>query len=220
MYSNSIYLFGATSIVGWNLFRIAPNKIVPYCNHNTKAEPCKAWRRLNLEDQEEIKTVFSKNPPRTLIHCGGICDVEKCEKSPEWADSINVESVANLLDHLPQQTRLIYCSSDHVFGRDGSYTEDSDPSPISVYGQSKVEAEKIIQKRKADSLIIRFGLPIGRSIDGRTGHLDWLHYRSKKGLPITIIRGECRSAVRPDFLKKMRPEHGLYTDYRKFHPIE
>lgn len=195
MNSNSIYLFGATSIVGWNLFRVARNGMVPFCNHNTKVGTCKSWRRVNLEDRDEIKAVFQRNPPHTLIHCGGICDVEKCENNPEWAYSINVESVSTLLDYLPEQTRLIYCSSDHVFGHDGRYTEYSEPSPISVYGRSKTQAEEIIQSRKAGSLIIRFGLPIGPSIDGRRGHLDWLLYRNKKALPITIIRGECRSAV-------------------------
>ena len=193
--SNSIYLFGGTSIVGWNLFLAAQGRVIPFCNHNTKAEACKSWRRLNLEDRNEIKTVFQENPPCILIHCGGICDIEKCEKNPEWAYAINVESVSTLLDYLPEQTRLIYCSSDHVFGVDGRYTENSDPSPISAYGRSKVQAEQIIQRRKADSLIIRFGLPIGPSIDGRSGHLDWLFYRDKKDLPITIIRGEHRSAI-------------------------
>ena len=101
-----------------------------------------------------------------IIHCGGICDVEKCENSPAWAYSINVDSVSALLDYLPVQTRLIYCSTDHVFGSDGRYSESSDPHPISVYGRSKHKAERIILTRKADALIVRYGLPIGPSLDG------------------------------------------------------
>jgi len=113
---------------------------------------------------------------------------------------MNVESVSNLLAILPPETRLVYCSSDHIFGNDGIYTEHSKPDPISVYARSKLAAEKIIREKRTDSLIIRFGLPIGPSIDNRSGHLDWLKYRSDKGLPISIIKGESRSAVWADEL--------------------
>ena len=92
------------------------------------------------------------------------------------------------------RTRLVYLSSDHVFGGDGVYTEASVPSPISVYGRTRVEAEQLVLKR-ADTLVIRTGLTIGPSPDGRTGHMDWLSYRSERGLPITIIEDESRSVV-------------------------
>ena len=43
--------------------------------------------------------------------------------------------------------------------------------------------------------MIRAGLGIGSSPDVRTGHLDWLRYRTQRNLPITIIQGEYRSVV-------------------------
>jgi dTDP-4-dehydrorhamnose reductase len=45
------------------------------------------------------------------------------------------------------------------------------------------------------SLVIRTGLAIGASPNGRTGHLDWLWYRTQHNLPITIIDDEYRSVV-------------------------
>jgi len=45
------------------------------------------------------------------------------------------------------------------------------------------------------SLVIRVGLPIGPSLNGRTGHWDWLRYRSERNFPITIVSDEYRSAV-------------------------
>ena len=95
---------------------------------------------------------------------------------------------------MPDHTKLVYVSSDHVFGGDGVYTEESSWCPISVYGRTRVEAERLVLKR-ANSLVIRPGLGIGVSPNGRTGHLDWLRHRTLHNLPITIIEDEYRSVV-------------------------
>jgi dTDP-4-dehydrorhamnose reductase len=44
-------------------------------------------------------------------------------------------------------------------------------------------------------LVIRVGLAIGPSPNGRTGHWDWLRYRIGKDLPVTIVHDEYRSVV-------------------------
>jgi dTDP-4-dehydrorhamnose reductase len=43
--------------------------------------------------------------------------------------------------------------------------------------------------------VIRAGLWIGPSSNGKIGHLDWLRDRHRRGLPMTIVRDEWRSAV-------------------------
>ncbi len=133
--------------------------------------------------------------PRVVIHCHAVCDVAKCEANPGWARRLNVESLRMFLELLPPSARLLYVSSDHVFGGDGAYTESSIPSPISVYGHTRVEAECLVASRP-NTLVIRTGLPIGPSADRRSGHYDWLRYRYQMGLPITVIRDESRSVVR------------------------
>ena len=193
----SIFLFGSTSILGWNMMRMdTARHITPFCNPYTKNETCASWRRLRIESNEELQRLFTREQPDVLIHCGGICDVEKCQQNPEWAWEINVKSVERLLRVLPKKTRLVYCSSDHVFSDSiDAYLESDDPQPISTYGQTRAEAERQILAAREDALVIRSALAIGPSIDGRTGHLDWLAYRSKKRLPITIVEDEHRSAV-------------------------
>ncbi len=194
---DEIFLFGATSLIGWNLLRLAGSRrIVPFCNRHAKRLPERAWRRLNFEDEAGLREAFRHARPRRLFYCAAVCDIEKCEAAPEWATIINVDAVERLLRHIPDPTRLIYCSSDHVFSGDtGPYTEHSQPDPISVYGQTRVAAEALVRERRGDSLIIRCGLVIGPSADGRSGHLDWLRYRAREGLPITIVKGESRSAA-------------------------
>jgi len=190
------FLFGATSILGQTFLRLYPERFVPFCSEHSRWPMCRDWRRLNLEDGDALARLFAGAQPELLVHCGAVCDVEKCERWPEFAIRVNVTSVERLLDHLPATTRLVYCSSDHVFSGDtGPYNEASDPDPISEYGRARVRAEQLIRDRRPDALILRMGPAIGSSLTGRTGHLDWLRFRHHRGLPITIVRDEVRSVV-------------------------
>lgn len=189
-----VVLFGATSIVGYTLARLYPGEIVPCANGYNDAPPAQGWRRVNLEDSRAVQRLLAAHPTPLVLYCHAVCDVAKCEANPEWAHAINVAALEGLLRVLPTATRVVYLSSDHVFGGDGAYTEESSPTPISVYGRTRVEAEARVRSR-TNALVIRAGLAIGPSINGRSGYLDWLRYRHRRGLPITVIADELRSAV-------------------------
>jgi dTDP-4-dehydrorhamnose reductase len=108
---------------------------------------------------------------------------------------VNVEGTRNLLAHAPDDARIVYLSSDHVFGGDaGPYFEDSPLAPISTYARTRVTAEQLVLARER-TLVIRSGLWIGPSYNGRIGHLDWLRDRHRRGLPMTIVADEVRSVV-------------------------
>jgi dTDP-4-dehydrorhamnose reductase len=189
-------LFGATSMTGWSLMRRYGSRITPVCNPFVRAEAAHRWRCLRLEDSAALRALFSQGEPDVLIHCGGICDVGRCEQDPAYAELLNVHSIDVLLDCLPTQTRLIYCSTDHVFGDGPEPHDEASPTrPISVYGHTRAAAEQLILDRRPGALIVRSGLAVGPSIEGRTGHLDWLRYRHGRGLPMTVVRDEVRSAV-------------------------
>lgn len=190
-----IHLFGASSILGWSFARQLPGLTV-FCNRHTRIPPGARWNRLDLQDEDAVRALFRSERPDLVLHCAGICDVDKCEASPEFAHLVNVRGMESLLDHLPASTRVVYVSSDHVFSGDtGPYTESSRPDPISVHGRTRVQAEELLLSRRPDALVIRAGLWIGPSHNGRTGHLDWLRHRQARGLPMTVVRDEYRSAV-------------------------
>ena len=187
-------LFGATSILGFHLARQYSTSLLPFASPTHASSGVQGWQELNLESSNWISEILKKYNPATLLYCHAICDVPKCEVDPDWAYDINVGHLKRVLAALSDHTRLVYVSSDHVFGGDGLYHEDSSPSPITAYGRMRVEAEDLVLTRKG-SLIIRPGLAIGPSPNGRNGYLDWLRYRTLSNLPITIIEDEYRSAV-------------------------
>ncbi len=192
--TSSILLFGATSILGFRLASLFPHTISPYISPGNTAQAVRHWPALELDNPNWLHTLFSRTQPKILLYCHAVCDVAKCEAHPDWAYKVNVLQVKHTIQQLPQKTKLVYVSSDHVFGGDGIYDEASPPSPISRYGKTRVEAEQVVLNRP-NSLVLRIGLGIGDSPNGRTGHLDWLRYRSQRNLPITIIEDEYRSVV-------------------------
>ena len=187
-------LFGATSVLGYNLAREFHDTVLPFVTPGNRARSIRHWPALHLSDSGWARALFKRHHPDVVIYCHAVCDVPKCEAAPGWAQEINVEHVRRALETLPDTSRLVYVSSDHVFGGDGVYHELSCPSPISVYGRTRVEAEDSVLKRPG-SLVIRVGLAIGPSPNGRTGHWDWLRYRTERKLPITIVHDEYRSVV-------------------------
>jgi len=189
-----ILLFGATSILGFSLARLFHNTVVPFTSPGHSSTAAQEWATLHLENPKWVKMVFAQYEPHVLLYGHAVCDVAKCEADPEWAYEINVGHLNRVLKAMPPTLRMVYISSDHVFGGDGTYNECSPPCPISVYGRTRVDAERLVYER-AGSLVIRTGLAIGSSPNGRTGHLDWLRYRTQHQLPITIVEDEFRSVV-------------------------
>ena len=195
-----IFLLGATSIVGYNVALRRGGEVKCLVTSRSRHRAVAGWPRLALHDDEDLG-VFCRGLPAgsVIIYCDAVCDVAKCEEDPAWAININLGNLARTLEKLPPDARLVYMSSDHVFGNDGIFNESSEPCPISRYGAMRVRAEQMALSR-AGSLVIRSGLPIGRSVDGRSGHLEWLQYRLGRGLPVTIIEDEARVPVPLDHL--------------------
>jgi dTDP-4-dehydrorhamnose reductase len=197
----TVLVVGATSLIGWAVVGAARQRgfrVVPACNRHNRSPHTRGWVRVNA-DEPGAWNVLQASSPDVVLYCGGICDVDRCEAHPAFAHAVNVRGVEAMLEQLPVRTRLLYVSSDHVFGGDdGPYTEATPPSPISVYGHTRVEAEARVAHERPDALIVRIGLPIGPSLCGRRGHLDWLRHRHARGLPMTVIAGERRSAVWAD----------------------
>jgi dTDP-4-dehydrorhamnose reductase len=190
-----VLLFGASSMLGWSIWCARDVAVEGFCNGNTREFPEGIERGLHLDDELAVSLLFKIARPRLIVHCAGVCDVETCERSPEFARSVNIEGTRNLLAYAPAETRIVYLSSDHVFGGDaGPYFEDSPVAPISTYGRTRVEAEQLVLARP-NALVIRSGLWIGPSATGKIGHLDWLRDRHRRGLPMTVVSDEVRSVV-------------------------
>ena len=188
-----ILLFGPTAIHGYALVLGHPDKVQAIHNTNARDADRFGWPYIELEDASGLDSLL-RDYTGTIVYAHAVCDVGRCESNPEWAQKKNIDNLLRVIDKHNPNARFVYISSDHVFGNNGVYDEESAPCPISEYGRTRVAAEQIVSDIPR-SVTIRVPLVLGPSISGRIGHLDWIRYRHLKGLPITIIRDEARSAV-------------------------
>ena len=85
--------------------------------------------------------------PELIIHCAAMTHVDECERRPDDSLAQNVAATRAMAELAGRhRATLLYISTDYVFdGKSGPYAEGDEPSPISVYGQHKLEAEKVAQ---------------------------------------------------------------------------
>lgn len=190
-------LIGSTSILGYHMVKLGTGRgqarVVPVCHIHS--QPCsKGSIQVDLDDPQKVAKVVAEHRHMPVVYAHAVCNVNKCQQNRDWAWGVNVENFARFLEMLPKDRRLVYLSSDHVFGEGGVSDELTMPNPISVYGQSRVAAEKLALARP-NSLVIRTSLALGGSHDNRSGHWNWLRHRLSRDLPVTIITDEARTTV-------------------------
>ena len=111
---------------------------------------------LDLTEPSTIKEAFEFAKPEIVILCSAMTHVDDCEIHKELAWNINVDGARHVAENCKAfNSRLVFFSSEYVFdGMKGPYSENDGTNPISVYGKTKLEGEKIVSTLK-DYLIIR-----------------------------------------------------------------
>jgi dTDP-4-dehydrorhamnose reductase len=101
--------------------------------------------------------------PSVVVHTAAETNVDRCETEQDLARRINVDGTANIADACVKVgAKLILISTDYVFdGTKGNYAETDEPNPISFYGLTKLEAERITAATLPDSLIVRTSVLYG-----------------------------------------------------------
>ncbi len=151
---------------------------------------------LDILDSNQCDKVFSKFKPDYVIHAAAMTHVDKCEEDPDTCNSVNVDGTNNILKTCEKYgSHLIFISTDFIFdGKNGSYSENSKPNPLSIYGMSKWNAEKLIRTSTIDSSIVRTSLVMGYFEDLITSNIIlWAREKLSKGQEISIVNDQIRT---------------------------
>ncbi|WP_298649559.1 dTDP-4-dehydrorhamnose reductase [uncultured Proteiniphilum sp.] len=113
---------------------------------------------LDVTDREQVAGFVKDYRIRYIINCAAYTAVDKAETEAEKAYAVNEKAVENIAIVAKQEeVRVIHISTDFVFdGRSRTpYTEDMEPFPLSIYGESKLKGEKALQAADGEWMIIR-----------------------------------------------------------------
>ena len=102
---------------------------------------------MDITDEVQVQNKFQQIKPQYCINAAAYTAVDKAESDVDKAHAINVTGVENIAKACKQNhTILLHISTDFVF--DGNqttpYTENDEPNPLGVYGQTKLDGEKVI----------------------------------------------------------------------------
>jgi len=113
---------------------------------------------LDLVDPDRIIEVVRAVAPRIIVNAGAYTAVDRAEREPQAAFAINAHAPGILaLEARRANAVLVHYSTDYVFDGEATtpYDEASPPSPINVYGTSKLEGEKAIAASGAAAIVLR-----------------------------------------------------------------
>jgi nucleoside-diphosphate-sugar epimerase len=98
-----------------------------------------------------------------IVHLAGISGYPACEANPHSAQLINVDATKSLVQSLSKNQLFIYASTTSFYGKSGKVcNEDTPVEPVSIYGITKYEAEKIVMQH-ANAISLRFATVFGIS---------------------------------------------------------
>lgn len=113
---------------------------------------------LDLSQLPSIPLRLDEIKPDLIINAGAYTAVDKAESEPDIAFAVNGSAVGILGAWSARHgVPLIHFSTDYVFDGEASepYGEDHAINPLSVYGKSKAEGERLLLHSEAPCLIVR-----------------------------------------------------------------
>ncbi|MDV6343013.1 dTDP-4-dehydrorhamnose reductase [Nitrosomonas sp. Is37] len=148
-----ILLFGKNGQVGWELQRsLQPLGEVVALDRSSQ-EYCG-----NLTDLAGIAQTVRAVAPDVIVNAAAYTAVDRAESEPDLAYQINAEAPAILAQEAQRMNAwLVHYSTDYVFDGSGDrpWSESDLPSPLNVYGQTKLQGEEAIRSAGCRHLIFR-----------------------------------------------------------------
>lgn len=144
-----ILLFGKNGQIGWQLHR-------SLMMHGTIA--AYDYPDIDFAKPLTLRSLVRSLRPDVIVNAAAFTSVEKAESNARKAMLINATSVAVLAEEAERhRALLVHYSSEDVFNGEkrSAYTEDDQPNPLNVYGESKLAGDRAILESNCRYLIFR-----------------------------------------------------------------
>ena len=122
----------------------------------------------DVRNKKLMKNLIKKND--FIVPLAALVGAPLCEKNKSEAISVNLESIKYLMKTITKRNKIIYLTTNSGYGvgEKNKYCDEKSPlKPISLYGRTKVEAEKIVMQSK-NSIGFRLATVFGYSYRMRT----------------------------------------------------
>lgn len=196
-----LLITGANGLLGQKLSSLLQNRGIDFLatskavNRNPElSDPF--FKSLDVTNLEELTEIVRDCKPSAIINTAAMTNVDQCEHDRDGCWRMNVTAVENLIQTCQRfQAKLIHLSTDFIFdGLNGPYSEEDEPNPVSYYGESKLEGERLIQESGIDWAIIRTILVYGVTPNmSRSNIILWVKESLEEGKRLKIVNDQWRT---------------------------
>jgi len=171
---------------------------------------------LDLGATEKLRATLESLDFDVLINAAAQTKVDHCEADKEDAFKLNAEAPRVIAAVCRMKNaRFVHISTDYVF--DGEkrepYTEKDEARPISIYGESKLEGERLVFETYEQALVVRVSWVFGPD---RPSFIDAMIQTARQKEEVTAVSDKYSTPtytldicnlLRPLLLE--RPERGV-----------
>jgi dTDP-4-dehydrorhamnose reductase len=154
------------------------------------------FHSLDISDRDSVESVLRSTKPEVVINTAAMTQVDDCETQREACWKANVTAVENLVRCCEAwHIRLVHVSTDFIFdGTRGPLDENEAPRPVNYYGESKLAAEKVIEKSSIEWAILRTVLVFGITNDmSRSNIVLWVKKSLEQNKTIQVVNDQWRT---------------------------
>ena len=115
-------------------------------------------KELDITDVEAVRQFMKNENPQIVINPAAYTSVDKCESNEDIAFKVNSIGARNIAIACEEVgAKLVQVSTDYVFEGNATvpYKEYDMPSPVSVYGKTKLAGENYIKEFCSKYFIVR-----------------------------------------------------------------
>ena len=155
-----------------------------------------SYASLDITNRQQVLDAVAEHRPNVLINTAAMTHVDKCVADKEGCWKLNVTAVEHLVEACEaNNVHLLHLSTDFIFdGEAGPYRETDGPNPVSYYGESKLAAERVVEKAQCSWAIARTVLVYGVTESmSRSNVVLWAKGALEKGEPIRVVNDQFRT---------------------------
>ena len=200
-------IIGASGYIGSyflkNILETTSNNII--ATHTINSSPSITddrikWLNLDVTDFSQTDSfcdhLASLNEKFNVIYLSAYHHPDKVEENRNLAWNINITSLSNIINKIPNINTFYYSSTDSVYGEsinDHRFTEENSHKPLNEYGNQKSLAEAITIARGYN--VIHYPFLIGPSLTDKKHFYDHIVDDLSNGKQVEAFEDSYRSSL-------------------------
>ncbi len=146
--------------------------------------------------RKELTAVLNRKENLKIIYLAAVHNIDAVAEDPSAAYFFNISVLKEIVEKLNEQHKIFFASSDTVYGEGGEhfFKENEQLNPVSLYGEQKIQGEKIIESVSGTSL--RLPLMFSHSVSPYKKHFcDNIVQSLSKGETVKLFTDSVRSTL-------------------------